>query len=132
MEYQRQVKINISLTKAYLFIREVENLPVWTRFFKRCISCSNAIGEMETVLGKSLTSIQEERTDSSVRLLICSKFDQGQEQAMVTIEGDSKQANVAFYLKIPSEVSKERQKQMVSNLEAELHSLKQYLESGHA
>jgi hypothetical protein len=43
---------------------------------------------METAIGKSLTSIQEEKGDSSIRLLISSKFDQRQEQALVTIKGD--------------------------------------------
>lgn len=113
-------------------MREVKNLPIWTRFFKQCISCNNTTGEMETVLGKSLTSIQEEQIDSSIKLLICSKFDQRQEQALVTIEGDRKQANVTFYLKIPTEVSEEQQKKMVINLEEELRTLKQYLESKHA
>jgi hypothetical protein len=129
MEYQRHIKIDVSLQQTHLFMKEIKNLPIWTRFFKRCISKDS--GEMETVLGKSLTSIQEEQCDASVKLLICSKFDHRQEQAVVTIEGDKKQANVTFHLKVPPEVSEEQQKKMVINLEQELHTLKQYLESNY-
>ncbi len=131
MEYQRQVKINVSLEKSYLFMKEVANLPIWTRFFKRCISCKDSIGEMETVIGKSLTSIIEEKEKSLIRLLICSKFDERQEQALVVIEEDEPQTNVTFHLKIPSTVNEGQQQKMVKNLEEELCGLKQYLESNY-
>lgn len=128
MEYQRQVKISVSLEATHSFMKEVVNLPIWTRFFKKCISCNDKIGEMETLIGKSLTSIQEDHVGSLIKLLICSKFAQREEQALVTIEGDYQEANVVFYLKIPFEVSEEQQKKMVLNLEEELRSLKEYLE----
>jgi hypothetical protein len=132
MKYSRRIKIGVSLQEAYLFIREVKNLPLWTRFFKQCVNYTQSQGEMETVLGKAFTSIHEEQADSSIKLTICSKFDQRQEQALVDIEGDQQQVNVTFHLTVPSEVSEEQQKKMVTILEGELRTLKQHLESSYA
>ncbi|MCI0382487.1 MAG: hypothetical protein L0207_05510 [Chlamydiae bacterium] len=131
MEYQRQVKIDVSLQKVHFFMREIKNLPIWTRFFKRCISYNKNIGEMETVLGRSLTTIQEEQSGSFIKLLISSKFDHRQEQAVVTIEGNKQQTNVIFHLKIPPEFSEEQQQKMVTSLEEELRTLKKHLESNY-
>ncbi len=131
MEYQRQTKINASLQKVHFFMREVKNLPIWARFFKSCNNCNEVEGEMETALGKSLTFIKEERLNSSIKLLICSKFTLRQEQASVVIEGDKKQTAVTFYLSIPPEVNEDKHEKMLLNLEEELAVLKKYLESSN-
>ncbi len=132
MEYKREITIGVPLEKARLFIREVKNLPIWTRFFKRCISFSEISGKMETPLGTSQTSIKEEQVNSSIKLLICSIFHDRQEHALLILEGDQQQANVTFHLKIPPTISEEQQKRIVSNLEEELLILKQHLESNYA
>lgn len=128
MEYQREIQINVLKEEVCVFMRDVRNLPVWTRFFKSCINCNETDGEMETILGKSTTSIQEERSNSLIKLLICSKFANRQDQALITIEGDRHKTNVTFHLRVAPEINQQKREKMLINLEAELAKLKQHLE----
>lgn len=132
MEYLRKITVNVSKQKVYFFLREVRNLPVWTRFFKSCISCNESVGEMETIFGKSITSIQEETSHFLIKLFICSKFSNRQEQALITIEDEKKKTNVTFHLYVPPEINQEQIEKMVINLEDDLAALKQHLESINA
>jgi hypothetical protein len=132
MEYVRQIKIAASLEKSHHFIKNVENLPIWTRFFKNCISCDGTIAHMQTALGIAQTSILEKHTKSSIELLIHSKFNNHQETALIILSGDMNHTEVNFYLKTPSEINEEQQARMLANLEQELLILKHCLESCNA
>lgn len=128
MQYRRSINIDVSSKAAALFLREVENLPIWTRFFKQCLKVVDGVGEMETFLGLSKTNIKETRHAATIELQIISQFELRIEQALLEIKQEKEGCSVAFHLKIPPHVNDEHREKMLKGLEEELRTLKTHLE----
>lgn len=128
MQYKRNINIDVSFKAAAAFLREVENLPIWTRFFKRCLKVADGVGEMETFLGLSKTNIKKTRHGSSIELQIISHFELRIEQALLEIKQEKAGCSVVFHLKIPPHVNDENREKMLKGLEEELRTLKTHLE----
>ncbi len=130
MEYKREIDIAVEPNIACDFLKHVENLPVWTRFFKRCVRSNDAIGDMETMLGPSKTHIKQEAVVSGMRLIICSEFKERTEEAVVTVTKHTEAKSiVTFFLKVPPHFTQEQQMKMVGTVEEELRFLKKHLET---
>lgn len=132
MQYERGIDIAVDTNVACDFLKRVENLPVWTRFFKKCESVTDNIGDMQTVLGSAKTHIRQDSIETGTRLRICSQFKERNEEAVVTITKDANAkslSKVTFCLKVPEHFSQEQQMKMVTTVEEELRFLKTHLES---
>ena len=129
MYTQQVIHILKPFKKVCDFLKNVENLPIWTKFFISFQGYEDGFGKMSTLIGSSLTSIEETLTEKVSTLTICSRFGNKIEKAMMIVTEDAPYSHLSFTLNFPPMMNEENKSKMIENLKHELMSLKQYLES---
>lgn len=131
MQAQKQIIIKTKFSKACSYLKNPENLVIWTNFFQKLVSKSRDTCTMLTPLGLCHTrclELGEVESDDKKKIQIVSQFEDKLETADMVVELLEKGVSVTFSLKAPSELTQHKFDKMLDNLEKELIVLKKTLE----
>lgn len=132
ISHVRDVMIVLPAGEVVSFLRQVPNLPRWTRFYLRAGEQDGDFHAMETMLGPARTRIHEEAGQDGGRLTIESHFGSRRETAAIEVHGSGQNTNVSFHIRLPAGLPRPRVDGALEQLEGELRTLKRLLEAAEA
>jgi hypothetical protein len=127
--FVRQIPIERPAAEVKGFLRQVPNLPRWTRFFRSAGERDGTFYTVETLMGPAHTRIDEEPGDDPARLTIVTFFGSRKETASIEVAGRGGGSEVRFHLRLPAGLPRAKIDAQLAQLEGELRTLRALLES---
>ncbi len=126
---QRHIAIDCNVGRALAFVGDAHNLPAWTYFFRKEIENESGRIRFETPIGECVTRIQTKRGADWAVARILSRFERGEESALMRFIGTGTGQTVAsFHATFPPELPHNKRTALLEQLERELLRLKTILE----
>ncbi|MBZ4417198.1 hypothetical protein [Myxococcus sp. RHSTA-1-4] len=127
--YVRGIRIERGPAEVAGFLREVSNLPRWTRFFLHVGELQGHGYAVETLMGPATTWIHEYQSEDTHQLEIVSIIRGARETATLDLYAQGEGTMVRFHLRLPSKWDAQRVTRQLGQLDDELRTLKRLVES---
>jgi hypothetical protein len=124
--FQQLISIQKPLKVVSEFIKDIHNLPKWTKFFVKIKGPQPPFYAVETIIGPALTQVIS--VNGNKLFEIISQFANRIEKAKIQLNQNKFETQLTFTIFFPKNSSQEIQIQLIDNLQSELNTLKLILE----